>query len=252
MGDKFFPSFNVIEGDKQNPTDIGGGYQILKDNVLLEGNIPPAKSKEEFIHNMKYIKNYFSEVLKNSDIKGLSLECADSGEFDAKYLRHWEANLFGCSPYNNCWDGEEHIADDMSHMNFRVAGGHIHIGFDKVDGSISNEKLNLLIAKAFDYFIVYPARCNYNDPIRSKYYGSYGNYRDKPYGLECRSLGGYFLKDEYLGWIYDNIMKMIDFINSEDGKSIEKLIAIENNPLNFNEENYKILNVDLDDLKFKL
>jgi hypothetical protein len=245
-GEEFFPSFNIIDGTKDEPTDIGGGYQILKDNVLLEGNIPPAKSREEFIHNLKFIKDYYSKLLQPH---GLQLSCNDSGSFAPRYLRHWEANLFGCSPFMNCWDGEEHVADDMSEMVFRVAGFHIHIGYDMDKCPINRGELNLLIAKAFDYFVVNPARAEYNDEIRAKYYGSHGNFRNKPYGLECRSLGGYFLQDKYLGWVYDNVIKLINYINEKD--SLNRLNAIAMNKFNFDMENYDKLGVNFEDLKYK-
>ena len=235
----FFPSFNVIQGTKSDPTDIGSGYQILKDNVLLEGNIPPASTKKEFIHNMKYLKSYFINMLSEND---MSLVCADSGVFQSKFLRHPDATEFGCSPYMNCWDMNEHRADDMSDMNHRVAGFHIHIGYDTY---LDKTFLNQIIAKAFDYFLVYPSRLKHNDEIRSVYYGGYGNYRDKEYGLECRSLGGKFTEDKYLGKVYDNVMKMIKFINSTDG--IEKIINLGNS---FSEAHYNMLGINIENLKF--
>ena len=110
-------------------------------------------------------------------------------------------------------------------------------------------QLNTLIAKGFDYFVVNPARAEYNDAIRAKYYGSHGNYRDKPYGLECRSLGGYFLKDKYLGWVYDNVIKLINYIN--EGDSLERLEAIKMDKMNFDMQNYDKLGVIFEDLKYK-
>lgn len=85
--------------------------------------------------------------------------------------------------------------------------------------------MNGAIARAFDYFVVYPARLHHNDEFRAKYYGIYGSYRDTSYGLEVRSLGGYFSKDKFLGWIYDNTIKMLEFCSSLE--NIEKLKKVD-------------------------
>lgn len=47
-------------------------------------------------------------------------------------------------------------------------------------------------------------------------YGKAGDYRLKPsYGVEYRSLSGYFLSsDTLVNWVYDNALKAVEFVNN--------------------------------------
>ena len=62
-----FPSTNVLKGNKDNPDDRGGGYASLCDNVLAEGNIPPANSEAEYVEHMTTLKSMINEVLEVAD-----------------------------------------------------------------------------------------------------------------------------------------------------------------------------------------
>ena len=90
------PSFNIINGTKERPESFDEGYAILKDNALIEGNIPPAKTKQEFVNNMTMLKELMEMVLSP---KGLSLKSDDIGYFTDIDLDHVEAGVFGCSNY---------------------------------------------------------------------------------------------------------------------------------------------------------
>ena len=108
-----------------------------------------------------------------------------------------------------------------------------------------NKKLWEKVAKKiwrFDYFVVYPSRQIYNDPVRAKYYGDYGNFRITSYGVECRSLGGYFTDDKYLSWLFDQSMKIFDFCGNPDNI---KLLDLVGTPDENTEENYKVLGINL-------
>lgn len=231
-------SIGLIKGTKYNPQEVVPGYGILKDNVLIEGNIPPAGSKEEFINNMRQLKDFMSELIAPNH-----LVAADSAEFTDQQLDSFEARQFGCAPYFNAWTLSINSPKDLADLNWRVAGFHIHFGYE-YDGDISSDYFAMYVARAFDYFVTYPSRKIFNDPIRSKYYGDFGNFRIKPYGVECRSLGGYFCKDEYLGWVYEQSVKALKFC--EDPNNIEKLDKITSPEANA-EENYKILNINLEE-----
>ena len=246
-----FPSFDIFKGTKAVPEDKGDGYAVLKDNVLVEGNIPPAHSKEEYIHNMKNLKSLISSVL---DLAGLKLHNADSMPIKPRYLKHDEANVFGCSAYKNAWEIGSFTADDLTKLTRRSCGDHQHIGYQLTTDRFTKKQMNRHIAKAFDYFVTYPSRLHYNDEFREKYYGNYGVYRDCPaYGLEARALGGYFTGDEYLEWVYEQTIKAITFCADE--KNIDKL-NITLCPITDDKEHtnaqYKVLGIDLNNQLVKL
>lgn len=233
-------SIGIIKGTKYKPEEVEPGYGVLKDNVLIEGNIPPASSKEEFIANFKNLKRIMSDILA---IGGYRLVSADSAEFNKNQLRNKEARLFGCAPFINAWTLTMKSPANLGEMQVRVAGFHWHYGY-KYSGDLSSDYIALYLTRAFDYFVVYPSRQIYNDPIRSKYYGDYGNFRLTSYGFEARSLGGYFTDDKYLDWLYDQGMKIFDYCSNPDNiKLLDRVTSPEENAL----ENYKILNINLEE-----
>lgn len=238
------PSTNIFDGTKENPEDKGDGYAVLKDNVLVEGNIPPASTRDEFVNNMRALKYLINRILEMSD---LELHCDDSMLFTEEDLVGREANRFGCAAYNNAWKGLEGVAvANMSKLKHRVAGTHIHIGYGIKNFNYDNRQINRVIAKAFDLMVTIPARRIHNDNIRNTYYGELGSFRDTPYGLECRTLGGYFSKDKYLGWIYDNTVKAVEFASDED--NFKKLEALGKEDLKDIDKVYSDLKIDINEL----
>jgi hypothetical protein len=242
------PSFLYLNGTKEAPEDKGNGFAILKDNVLAEGNIPPAKSKREFISYMKELKNILNIILGPH---GAELKSADTLKYAPRFLKNNEANLFGCSAYKNAWKDGEFSAEDMSKFRERTIGYHIHVGYNFIDASRNSfdnkMEFNKHIARAYDYFVTYPSRLHHNDPFRAKYYGIYGAYRDTSYGLEVRSLGGYFTQDKYLGWVYDNTIKAIEFCCSQE--NIDKLDELADPDSSDIKSAYTFLGLNLDELQ---
>ena len=86
------------------------------------------------------------------------------------------------------------------------------------------EVVNIAIARAFDFFAILPARIHKTDTRRERNYGGYGKFRNKIYGLELRGLSGYFAKDIYLKWVYEQTIKTVDFVLK--GKNVELLLEL--------------------------
>lgn len=246
-----FPSIGIFNGTKESPEDQGGGFALLKDNVLVEGNIPPARNVDEFVASMKTLKSMMNSVLA---VAGLQLYSADSMKFKPRFLDHPEANVFGCSAYKNAWEIGSFSAENMSFMPIRVAGHHHHIGYFLTEECQLNKKqMNRYIAKAFDYFVVYPARQHHNDEFRAKYYGNYGVYRDCPaYGVECRALGGHFTADEHLAWTYEQTIKAVRYCsNHENLVLLDSVKAPVTEDAEFTLGQYAVLGIDLNEQLIK-
>ena len=118
---KIVSSISIINGTKEDPEPLGQGFFILKDNVLAEGNVPPVKTKSEFIYVMTELKRRINEYIQKK-FPVLELCHADCLEVDMAFLSHPEALQFGCSPFFNAWDTESHKAKDLSEESFRTAG----------------------------------------------------------------------------------------------------------------------------------
>jgi hypothetical protein len=249
-------SINIVEGTKEKPEPLGKGFSILKDNILVEGNIPPTDNSLTWIYNMKYLKQ---EINKYIQAKYPVLEVchADCLEVNSAFLSHPEALQFGCSPYLNAWDDESHRANDLSGESFRTAGFHIHIGYTPEDNIIwSRETINTIIAKAFDFFVVIPSCYTQVDQRRFENYGGLGQYRDTSYGLECRSLGAYFVDDKYLGWVIDQTMKALTYICNEENfyqlvYTAKPTVLFEDGKFNFDPKIYDSLNIPFEEQLIK-
>ena len=245
-----FPSIGIFNGTKESPEDQGGGFALLKDNVLVEGNIPPAHNVDEFVASMKILKSMMNSVLA---VAGLKLYSADSMKFKPRFLDHPEANVFGCSAYKNAWKLGSFSAENMSHLPKRVAGLHLHAGYQLVTDTLTKRQMNRYIAKAFDYFAVFPSRQHFNCEFRAKYYGNYGVYRDADaYGLEVRALGGHFGADEHLAWMYEQIIKTIQYCsNSDNLPLLDSVKAPVTEDIEFTMGQYAVLGIDLNEQLIK-
>jgi hypothetical protein len=229
-------SLKYVPVDKYSPIEIND-YKIFSDNILVEGNIPPATTKTEFVNNMKKLKGIIT------DLTGCGIESKDSHIFSAKDLSDSRAKVFGCSPYESAWKKTTCLAASLARESFRTAGFHIHIGYEH-DASygIFKKQIDGAIAKAFDYYCVYPSRLISDDDNRNGNYGEYGAYRNKPYGVEVRSLGGFFTKDEYLDWVYSQTIKTMKFIS--DPTNLRKLQML--SAPRFTKVEYSFLNINLE------
>ena len=59
-------SIGIIPGEKGNPyrsKDMPEGYGLEIDNILAEFNIPPVRTKEDFVEAMTYMKNYIKKFI---------------------------------------------------------------------------------------------------------------------------------------------------------------------------------------------
>ncbi len=205
-----FPAVRFTSGTKKEPEVIKPGFSLQRDNLMIEGNIPPSRTKDEFIGNISFLKDY---IRSRIEVQGAELLCADSVKFKPRYLRIPEASEFGCDPYRLAWrSGQTAQPDDLSRISERVAGFHIHLGYEWSD--VPRLRGQIAVAKAFDLFVTSPSRQIHMDKVRTMYYGRFGSFREKPYGVECRSLGGHFLQDKHLSWVWDRIQAMADYLSS--------------------------------------
>jgi hypothetical protein len=102
-------------------------------------------------------------------------------------------------------------------------GFHIHIGYKNPTQKISRE-----IVKLFEKNVTLQLlKIDIDENNRREFYGKCGEYRIKPYGLECRSLGSALLKDENtLKLVWDGVQKTITEFNNGERVSTEEFEII--------------------------
>lgn len=200
-------AIGLITGTKDKPTPITkDGHFIQLDGVAAEYNIPPCKTKEEFIEHNNFVKEYINETIAKPNGYVLSQEA--TAEFTDEQLAHRCAQEIGCSSSIRVWDMTIYSPSNYKD-NKRHVGGHLAIGYANPDEETSFE-----LVKALDLFLGVGSVLLDKNTERRKLYGQAGDMRLKPWGLEFRPLSNFWIWDNNLmGWIIDNANKAIEFVN---------------------------------------
>lgn len=216
---EIIPSNRVISGTKENPTDILDGFTMFKDNLLVEGNVPPTTTKSGFISSIITLKNKINNELKS---KECSVFCANSVEYLEEDTKSEESQEIGCSNYLNAWCNSELSANFFS-KTIRGIGGHVHIGYTNVS-NVSSDVINVILTKLLDVNLGIPCKSKVTDIHRSNNYGMLGSYRETKYGMEYRVLGGHWMSNsETLAEVYDGVIKSIEQLNSMSMENLKEL-----------------------------
>lgn len=206
-------SIGIIPGEKGNPyrsKDMPEGYGLEIDNILAEFNIPPVRTKEDFVEAMTYMKNYIKKFIKAKN-SNLDILCKASMMVNEDQLQSPEAKLFGCSVDYNAYTEEPNPKPQGERTNLRSAGLHIHLGYDDC-----NVETSLALIKYLDMYLGVPSVLKDDDTKRRSLYGKAGCFRLTPYGLEYRVLSSYFLSNKItLSWVWNGICKAIKAYNED-------------------------------------
>lgn len=205
-----------IPGDKNKPFKLLEELSILKDNVMLEFNIPVSKSKEELIKNMEdsfmIIKDFLGSEIEISDVCSVN--------FPIEQLLTEHAQTFGCEPDFNSWTLGINCSPNASDMTLRTAGGHIHVGYDE-----PNEYKSITLLRLMDLYLGVPSVLLDTNTERRKMYGKAGCYRFKHYGFEYRVLSNFWIfRPELISWVWDSLEKVFETYNSLSEKELDKFI----------------------------
>jgi len=196
----------LIGGSKEFPRELEPGYCVQEDNILLEYNIPPCTSREEFIMAINKGLTLGKGVLPI----GHDISIQASSIIDPKWLQTEHAQMFGCDPDYNAYTEDEN-PKPCSKTNLRTAGGHVHIAYEPTEIGTT-----LILVRLCDLFLGIPSIVIDTDSRRRELYGKAGAFRFKAYGFEYRTLSNFWLQtDDRIGMIYDQIIKMFDFFNRD-------------------------------------
>jgi hypothetical protein len=243
---KVISAIGLIPGEKgepYKPKDLPDGFGVQTDNILAEFNIPPVKSREEFIANINVMKNFIRQFVQKIN-ENYDILCQASARVDEDQLQSDQAKLFGCDPDYNAYTESQNPKPKGDITNLRSTGMHVHLGFAE-NVSIPC-KLNII--RMLDFTLGIPSIIIDRDKDRRTLYGKAGCFRLTSYGVEYRTVSGAMLKtDARIGLVYDlavhavrtfseekyqklfyeaseafNIEKVINTANIGDAKSIVK------------------------------
>lgn len=217
-------AIGLIGGTKHNPAPLGReGFFVQEDNVLVEFNIPPAKTMEEFVESIEWSKETIRKVV---NANGLSIQIKATERFPDSELQHPKAQELGCDPDYNAWTGQVNPRPVLEgHMkNIRSAGGHIHIGWEQAPDDPPMFRRQVI--KAMDLFVGVPSVKMDMNWARRELYGKAGAYRTASYGVEYRTPSNFWLRDaQYAQWAYMQSKRAFDFAcNMNNWNELDDLV----------------------------
>jgi hypothetical protein len=197
------PAYTILMGDRNDPLEMGE-FSYHYDNVMLEFNVPPAKTASDFVSNIMGGLSLIN-VFKTDKVNPAIVTSLD---FDSSILKDDRALLIGCDPDMNAYTGEKNTTVEVEELGVtRMAGGHIHVGYPD-----PTPEFNVTFIKALDLFIGMPLSLLDVDEFRCKHYGQAGCYRDQEYGVEYRTPSNYWIRTpESVGWVYANVHAAYEF-----------------------------------------
>lgn len=196
-----------IGGTKENPQPlpIGDGFAVQEDNVALEFNIPPSKSADFFDMNLELALDFLGEMVKSRE--GYTFVKQSAVSFPNEELEDHRAWVFGCDPDYNAWTLRKNPRPKAKDKNLRSCGGHVHVGYELT----KEQKIELV--RMMDLRLAVPSTLMDNGELRKELYGKRGAFRDKPYGLEYRTLSNFWVFDKKTRvWVYQQTEKALDAV----------------------------------------
>lgn len=169
-----------------------GSCYVYPDNVLLEVNADPCEL-DEFAEVITEQKEDIESFLNDLNLYTTWGEA--QAEYPKDQLCHPSAHRIGCHPFLNAYLLGVPLRPQEYTDHWRFAGGHIHLAYDK------NLVPSHFLVKMLDDKFKHIDMEENTAKRRDMFYGQLGSFREKPYGLEYRSLTN--------GWMR-NPQKIID------------------------------------------
>lgn len=184
---KIVSAIGQIGGTKKRPRpikELGKGYTVQEDNVLLEYNTPPARG---IAHWVEFQRTMLEYLYKMVGAKGLSVATIASHSMDPEQMKDPRAWVFGCDPDYDVWSKKWNKPPKAADPLLRSAGGHVHVAYEN-----PNVVSSIKLGRALDFFLGAPLALKDPDKRRAELYGKPGAIRFKPYGLEYRTPSNYW------------------------------------------------------------
>jgi len=195
-GNTIISAIGVVGGSKENPLQVEDGT-LQEDNILAEIGITPASDKESFVNRVSKVLGILMERTS------CSIDYSSSHVFTKEWLRSQggKALTFGCDRDYNAYTGMVNPKPSGKTL-IRSAGGHIHLGRSDID--------LIKLVKTMDLYLAVPSILADKDTDRRSLYGKAGCYREKPYGVEYRTLSNFWLRSkDKMGWAYEQSVRAV-------------------------------------------
>lgn len=196
---------SILTGSKHEPQKVKNGA-VLSDNVNLEFNTKPAKTAKEFVDTIEIVLNESLKLIGKDD----KLVILASANFPKEALEDPRTQEFGCEPDYDAWKLViNKVSADAASKTFRSAGGHIHVGMtSKSKKLLSSDLGRVRVIRTMDLVLGIISVILDKDPSsipRRELYGKAGSNRPKPYGVEYRALGPFWIASKELVYLMHSL-----------------------------------------------
>lgn len=182
--------------------------RLQEDNVLAEFDINPQVGFAAFDDNVKRGIDLVNQLLSKQEMElafGVSSHIYTEEELNSFDK---SAFVFGCTPDFNAFTGQQNPSPKASNPGLRTAGGHVHLGFDKI--ITVDQKSQMMAGVLCDYFLSLPSVLLDKDTRRKELYGKASCVRFKEYGIEYRSLSNFWVADAtHRKTVYEQVEKVV-------------------------------------------
>lgn len=185
------PICGLLGGTKEKPIQIPDapeGFMYQEDGVTAEFNTPVCDSPAALLSAIRSAMSLGKKLVRKKLGKNYGLIAESAYTFDMEELaKHPKAMIIGCDPdFSARNQGEpREVPDIMQFRGQRFAGFHIHVGYDR------DLIPPWMVALTLESYMSGPGSGSCVD--RASFYPS-DVFRPKPYGVEYRGLGSYFLR----------------------------------------------------------
>lgn len=117
----------------------------------------------------------------------------------------------GCDPSFNAYGTDPFRIENPFDLPYRMAGGHIHMGFVQPNADALSSDSITRIVKMLDLIIGIPTIGMFADidvPTRRRFYGRAGEYRRPKHGIEYRTLSSAWLGDPAIGHMIMDLARL--------------------------------------------
>lgn len=203
---KIKSAIGIVKGTRNKRIKIEQN-EFYYDNVLAECTIKPAKSKDEFLENIKKSVSIYKELIKPYKLTTIS-----SAWYSSEDLLHSHARKSGCAveycAYSLDTISSKKIDKILNTTKLRTAGGHVHLGTELG----KNHDTCVMLVRMLDLFLGFAFLLidqSKESFERRKIFGNAGRYRQPNYGVEYRTLGNFWLSSPKLAEI---VYEICDFV----------------------------------------
>ena len=200
-------AFQLIPGTKHAPHPVNKGA-VQVDGMALEFNIDPVEDEDTFVTNINTVMGELRKMVPKEFV--FSQQAV--AHFPKGFMNNQPnaARELGCDPDFNAYYAQENPAPPYETKDVRTAAGHVHIGW--TEGEDPHGKAHFLnacaLARQLDFFLGAPALLIGDSTERHDVYGKAGAFRPRPYGMEYRVLGNFWLNEDKLKrWVYRNAVR---------------------------------------------